>query len=339
MAAKEDFIALDPNKKYYAFNFGVSDPLQCLFIEKKDDLFSENGMIFPVDSSRTNFEVVFVSDAVMNKLRDDGTSIVPFKTTEPLSEALRKKQKALLERYEKVNKDFVDFIRFTPSEAVYRLWVDNNPEGTPSKNSGGEYKYCIFDREWINGNEERLKTIRGLCNEIDIQKTPKMFFQVFRAIDLASVELRMMEEQTDILDKVKDVLKALQKLYDDSVQELVVPYDAVRDKVSDGAEERSMKIENSIQSSEQSGMKLKESAKEFLMANPKVESNPLEPFCHAFTLSGDRERMKREGKFPNMSRLELEKRIHELDEKLEPFSIKLRAITTQIAKVKGLSKK
>jgi len=332
MTSVEDFVGLDPNKRYYGFNFGVADPQEGAFIEKKDDLLNESGMVFPVEG--TNFDVVFVSNAVMNKLTDDGTSIVPFKTADPLSEALKKKQKALLERYDKVNEDFIDFIKFSPSEAFYRLWIDNNPEGTPSESSDGEDKYRIFDGEWINRNEERMKGIRGLCKEVDIQKTPKTFFQVFRAIDLASVELRMMEEQVKILDNLKSVLTTLQELYDESVKELLAPYDAVRDKVSDGAEERISKIENLIQSSEQSGIELNERAKEFLMACPTVEGNPLEPVCHTFTLCAGRTRVKREGKYPNMSRLELEKKISELDKTLEPYSRKIRALNSRIEEAK-----
>ena len=70
-----------------------------------------------------------------------------------------------------------------------------------------------------------------MCNRVDIQKSPRMFFNVFRDIDLAMKELEMMEEQARVMKDMKEWVKALQKFYEETIVELETPYDIVMEEL------------------------------------------------------------------------------------------------------------
>jgi len=326
-ADKDDVVLLDPKKQFFAYNFAIfddSDPNR--FFETQDHLLNQTGLLFPVKN--TNFKFVFVSMELLNKLTDDGTSPVPFQTAEPLMNSLAEKQKMLLDEYTPVCRAFSELLRFSPEEAVYKQWIDSNCRGTPSNGEGD--RYCIFDRKWRTTNSERLSAIKTMCNKIDIQKSPRLFFKVFREIDLAMKELQMMKEQTNMMKEMKAWVAALQKFYDDTMTELATPYDMVREALAKDSERRKENISNLIERSEKSGVKLSGPAKEFLMMEANLDGNPLEPVCHTFCLPEKRVQKKRSGQYEKMTRLDLEKKICELDKKLEPYESKIRDMKQSI---------
>ena len=326
MASDKDAFALvDPNKRYFAFNFAVSDVSDPnRFIERRDHLANQVGMLFPV--KKTNFDFVFVSTEVLENLRDDGTSIVPMQSSEPLTKSLTDKQQALQAKYSVVCRAFSELLRFAPEEKVYKEWIDSNASGTPSSGDGERDRYCIFEPRWRKANNERLSAIKMMCNRVDIQKSPRMFFNVFRDIDLAMKELEMMEEQARVMKDIKEWVKALQKFYEETIVELETPYDIVMEEVKKGSGRRKDAIDGLKKQIEKYGIELCGPAKEFLMMKVGGTGDPLEHVCRTFRLPKNRERKKRSGKYEKTSRLELEKKICELDKRIEPDLKKIRDI-------------
>ena len=325
----DEFGPLDPKKKFYAFNFG-DESYGTRFIERKEDLLNESGLVFPVHSDL--FEVVFVTQTVLNDLRDDGTSTVPKQAAEPLSESLKKKQETLRERHDEVTRLFREFVRFSPSEAVYRQWIDSNVSVAQSRVND---RYCLFDPKWIHKSLERLDAMKELCNPLDVQRTPKKFFEVLRRIDLAVMELDSLEEHTKRLETLKTGIAALQNLYDAAVKELVPPSETVKKTVVRDEERRAQYIEDLVRRCEESGIELSHSAKEFLLSTPKADCNPLEPLCSTFRLPAHLKPYERTGSFNDLPRLELEKKyialveknrvigeaIHDLEERLKNLTV------------------
>ena len=322
----DEFGPLDPKKKFYAFNFG-DESYSNRFIERKDDLMNESGLILPVESKL--FDVVFVSQRVLSALKDDGTSVVPVQAVEPLSESLKTKQKLLHERHSVVSKAFREFVSFAPNEPVFRQWIDNNPSATGSK----EDRYCLFDRKWIQSSLEHLDAMKQLCNPVDIQKSPKTFFDVLTQIDLAIMELDTVEEHTKRLEALKEGIGALQKVYEIAVKELVPPYDIVKKLMEDEEKRRRDYTDDLVRRSEEAGVELSPSAKDFLLKKPTAQCNPLEPLCHTFCLPADRKPSERTGVFKDLSRLELEKKCVALEEKNHGIEREIHLLEERLSKL------